>query len=67
MAEKIQIRIYSDGRIEAETLDIQGEKCTDVISLLKQLLSAEVLETTLKPEYYEIDETIVREKLKLEE
>lgn len=67
MAEKIQIRIYPDGRVEAETFNIQGEECTDVISLLEQLLNAEALETTLKPEYYEINETIIREKLKLEE
>lgn len=69
MAEKVQIRLYPDGRIEAETLGMQGEKCTDVIALLEQLLNAEVVETNLKPEYHEIAEvkTKARQSLKWEE
>lgn len=65
--EKIQIRICSDGRVEAETLGIKGEECTDVIALLEQLLNAEVAETTFKPEYYEINELKVRQTMIREE
>lgn len=67
MAEKIQIRLCPDGRIEAETLGIHGEKCTDIIALLEQLLEAEVAETTLKPEYYEIVEMKIQNKISREE
>lgn len=65
--EKIQIRICSDGRVEAETLGIKGEECTDVIALLEQLLNAKVAETTFKPEYYEINELKVRQTMIREE
>ncbi|MDU5948743.1 DUF2997 domain-containing protein [Paenibacillus macerans] len=67
MDEKIQIRICPDGRIEAETLGITGEKCKDVIGLLEELLDAEVVETTLKPEFYETDGLKIRETLRREE
>lgn len=69
MEERLQIRIGPNGRIEAETLGIRGAKCQDVIELLEQLLNAEVSETTLKPEYYEVevDELKIRETLKKRE
>lgn len=67
MMEKIQIRIGPDGRIEAETLGIKGEKCRDVIGLLEGLLDAEVVETNLKPEFYETNELKLRETLRREE
>ncbi|MEK5165736.1 DUF2997 domain-containing protein [Paenibacillus sp. FSL R5-0527] len=67
MDEKIQIRICPDGRIEVETLGITGEKCKDVIGLLEELLDAEVVETTLKPEFYETDGLKIRETLRREE
>ncbi|MGZ7442194.1 DUF2997 domain-containing protein [Paenibacillus sp. TH7-28] len=65
--EKIQIRICPDGRIKAETLGIKGEKCKDVIGLLEGLLDADVVETHLKPEFYEMAGLKLHETLRREE
>ncbi|MFP4976512.1 DUF2997 domain-containing protein [Paenibacillus sp. CN-4] len=53
MEEKIQIRIYPDGRIEAETLGIKGERCTDMIPVLESLLNAEAVQAEYTEEFYE--------------
>jgi len=56
--EKIQIRIFPDGTVKAETLGIKGQKCTDVIPLLESLLKAEALKAEYTREYYEVEEEV---------
>lgn len=53
MAEKVQVRIFPDGRIQAETKGIKGEKCTDLIPILEKLLNAEAIQAEYTREFYE--------------
>lgn len=55
MSERIQVRIFPDGRIEAGTLGIKGEKCTDMIPLLEKLLKAEAVQAEYTEEFYETE------------
>ncbi|MFD1955141.1 DUF2997 domain-containing protein [Paenibacillus thailandensis] len=64
MSEKIQIRIFPDGRVMAETLGIKGEKCTDVIPLLEQLLNAEAVEAEYTEEFYEVVQVQPQQSMK---
>ena len=59
MAKRIQIQIFPDGRVQAETLGIRGKKCTEYIGLLEELLEAEAVESEYKPEYYATDEVTI--------
>ncbi|MGD8191875.1 DUF2997 domain-containing protein [Brevibacillus ginsengisoli] len=61
MAEKIQIRIFPDGRIQAETKGIKGEKCTDLIPILEKLLNAEAVEAEYTEEFYETEQVNTKE------
>ncbi|WHY78020.1 DUF2997 domain-containing protein [Neobacillus sp. WH10] len=56
MEEKIQIRILPDGRIQAETLGIKGEKCTDYIMILENLLNAQAVQAEYTKEFYETEQ-----------
>ncbi|MEH7354004.1 DUF2997 domain-containing protein [Neobacillus drentensis] len=56
MEEKIQIRIFPDGRIKAETLGIKGEKCTDYILILENLLNAQAVQAEYTKEFYETEQ-----------
>ena len=56
MEEKIQIRIFPDGRIQAETLGIKGEKCTDYILILENLLNAQAVQAEYTKEFYETEQ-----------
>jgi hypothetical protein len=57
--QKIQIRIYPDGRIKAETKGIKGERCTDYIKILEELLNAETIESEYTHEFYETEQTTI--------
>lgn len=64
MSKRIQIRIFPDGRLQAETLGIKGEKCTDVIPLLEALLDAEAIEAEYTKEFYEVEQESVQQNQK---
>ena len=55
MKKQLQIRIHPDGKIDATTLGIKGEKCTDYLSVFEQLLKARTIESTYTDEYYQTD------------
>lgn len=57
MAKQIKIRIYPNGRIEAETQGIKGPACTDLIPLLEEVLQAETVTSAYTAEYYEEETT----------
>jgi hypothetical protein len=59
MTKRIQIQIFPDGRVQAETQGIKGKKCTEYISVLEELLEAEAVESGYKPEYYVSEEATV--------
>ncbi|MDR2712507.1 MAG: DUF2997 domain-containing protein [Clostridiales bacterium] len=65
MRKQLQVRIYPDGKIDAQTLGIKGEKCTDYIAVFEQLLQARTIESSYTNEYYqtevqETDETVMQ-------
>lgn len=51
--ERIIVRLSVDGRIDAETVGMKGEKCLDSIALLEDLLEAQTLSSAFTPEYSE--------------
>lgn len=53
MEKRISIQIFPDGRIQAETQGIKGKKCTDYLQLLEEILEAEAVDSSYKPEFYE--------------
>ena len=55
MTKRIRIQIFPDGRVQAETEGIKGKACTSYISILQEILDAEVVDSTYTPEYHEKD------------
>ena len=53
MPQRLQVRIYPDGRIEAETKGIMGKKCTDYIKILEEMLDAKTTNSEYTSEYYQ--------------
>ena len=53
MSKQIQIRIYPDGKIKAETKGIKGKGCTGYIKLIENLLDAKAVDSGYTAEYYE--------------
>lgn len=62
MSKRIQLRVYPDGRIEAEVQGVPGKKCTDYIAVLEELLEAETIESAFTPEYFQAEEVAVRQE-----
>lgn len=56
MEKRVKVRILPDGTIQAETKGIKGEKCTDYILILEELLQAEAIEAQYTEEFYETDQ-----------
>lgn len=61
MTQRIQLRVYPDGRIEAVTQGVKGKKCTDYIAVLEELLRAETIQSAYTPEYHEKEAVQVRQ------
>lgn len=59
MAKRISVRIYPDGRVQAETQGIKGKKCTEYINILEELLKAEAVESEYTSEYYVSEESVI--------
>lgn len=62
MSKRIQLRVYPDGRIEAEVQGVKGKTCTDYIAVLEELLEAETIQSAFTPEYFETEEVVVRQE-----
>ncbi|MHA4045164.1 DUF2997 domain-containing protein [Bacillus cereus] len=56
MEKRVKVRILPDGTIQAETKGIKGEKCTDYILILEELLQAEAIEAQYTEEFYETEQ-----------
>lgn len=52
--KRVNVRIFPDGRIEAETHGIKGKECTEYIRVLEELLEAETVDSSYTAEYYEV-------------
>ena len=54
--KQIKLRIYTDGKVEAETNGIKGKACLNYISILEQLTGATTVDSDFTPEYKEREE-----------
>lgn len=52
MAKLIRIAIFPDGRVQADVEGVKGKACTDYIGVLKDMLKAEVIDSSFTPEYF---------------
>lgn len=59
--KQIQIRIYPDGTVRAETKNIKGKKCLKYIAPIETLLRARTVDSNFTSEYYEIEESLKQE------
>ncbi|MCW5601385.1 DUF2997 domain-containing protein [Nitrosomonas sp.] len=50
--KQIKIRIFPDGQVQAVVMGIPGKKCTDYISVLENLMDAQVIDSKHTSEYY---------------
>lgn len=55
ITKRIKIRIFADGKVQAEVQGIKGKKCTDYISIIEELLDAVTDDSEYTKEYYEIE------------
>lgn len=64
MGKKINIRIYPDGRVQADVEGIKGKSCTDYIKILEEILNAETVDSEYTSEYYESENVILENESK---
>lgn len=53
--KQVQIKIYPNGEIQAETLGIKGKKCMQYIPVIEKLTNAVVTDSDFTPEYLETE------------
>lgn len=53
--KQIKLRIYTDGKIDAETNGVKGKACLDYISILERLTGAVTVDSAFTQDYYERD------------
>ena len=58
MGKQIKIRIYPDGKIESQTVNIKGKSCLKYIQPLESLLEAKIVDSEFTHEYYEVNNMI---------
>lgn len=51
--KQIKIRIFPDGRIESETVNIKGKKCLEYIKPIQEMTGAQAIDSEFTDEYYE--------------
>lgn len=57
MADRKQmlVRLFPDGRIEAETQGVKGQSCLQYMALLEQMMQATVTDSEFTKEFYEVE------------
>jgi hypothetical protein len=60
---QIKLRIYPDGRVEAEIDGIPGSGCTKFIPLVEQLVGGETIDSQ-RTENYFVDEAVDSQAIK---
>ena len=61
--KQIQIRIYPNGQIQAETHGIKGKQCLNYINKIEQMANARIDDSDFTKEYYETEEQLVVEQV----
>ena len=52
MKKQLEVRIYPDGRVEANTVGITGKSCADYRPILEKMLGAKTTHIEYTEEYY---------------
>ncbi|MCH4072049.1 DUF2997 domain-containing protein [Pseudoramibacter sp.] len=58
MKKQIQVRIFPDGKIKAETQNMKGSACLKYIKPLEEMLQAKTVDSHFTDEYYETESQI---------
>lgn len=58
--KQIQIRIYPDGRIMAETHGVKGKECLKYVNKIAEMTDARIDDSDFTKEYYEAEEQLVQ-------
>lgn len=53
MKKQIKIRIYPDGKIESQTVNIKGKTCLKYIKEVEDLTNAKTVKSNFTEEYYQ--------------
>ena len=61
--KQIQIRIYPNGQIQAETHGIKGKQCLNYINKIEQMANARIDDSDFTKEYYETEEQLVMDQV----
>lgn len=65
MSKQVKIRIFSDGKVQAEVNGVKGKKCTKYINILEELLKSQVVDSEYTKEYFEQENNLIEmEELK---
>lgn len=65
MSKQVRIRIFSDGKVQAEVNGVKGKKCTKYINILEELLKSQVVDSEYTNEYFEQENNLIEmEELK---
>ena len=59
MANRLNVRIFPDGLIQADIHGIKGKKCAEYIRILEEILEAEAVDSAYTPEYFQTDQAVV--------
>ncbi len=57
---KITLRIYPDGKVQAETHGIKGKACLNYIAIIEQLTGAKTVDSDFTEEYHEVVELLTQ-------
>ena len=57
---KITLRIYPDGKVQAETHGIKGKACLNYIAIIEQLTGAKTVDSDFTEEYHEVAELLTQ-------
>ncbi len=56
--KEIALRIYPDGKVQAETHGVKGKACLDYIRIIEALTEARTVDSDFTQEYRETEETL---------
>ncbi len=59
--KQIKLRLYPDGKVEAETHGIKGKACLDYIAIIEQLTGARTVDSDFTDEYRASEELLTVE------
>ncbi len=58
--KQIQIRIFPNGQIVAETHGVKGKECLNYINKIAEMADARIDDSEFTSDYYEVDEQLVQ-------